>query len=319
LANNFTSGNAFISGAGGIGYTRANAVSRIGNVYSNYGNFLNLTSGNIFLSGAGGIGYTAANAVSRIGNVYSTYGNFTNFSTANAILTGGYINTMTNVVSTLGSFTNFESGNVLITGGYISSIANATVSGNVTAGNLIGYGSNTSIVAGAYTSTFDTAGMVTVPNLTVTGTASIPNITVSGNVNITGGEWQEYTPVWTSADGNAALGNGFVEGRYKKIGKVVHVYIYVGFGSSTTFGSGEYKVSLPVAGRSVGQAMLSLVMHDVGTRLYNSLAHNIYSTYGTNVSSVTLFWDTGVVTHSAPFTWTDGDYFVITGTYEAGS
>jgi len=151
-------------------------------------------------------------------------------------------------------------------------------------------------------------------NLTVGG-----NITVTGNVNITGGEWREYTPVWTSADGNAAIGNGFVEGRYKQIGKVVHVYVAINFGSSTTFGSGEYKVSLPVPGRSVGMAILNLVMHDVGTRLYNSLAHNIYSTYNQSYDAVTLFWDTGVVTHNSPFTWTDGDYFVISGTYEAAS
>ena len=100
LANNFSTSNAFISGAGGIGYTQANAVSRIGNVYSNYGNFSNLTSGNIFLYGAGGIGYTAANGVSRIGNVYSTYGNFTNFSTGNAVLTGGSLTGVTGAFTT---------------------------------------------------------------------------------------------------------------------------------------------------------------------------------------------------------------------------
>ena len=181
LANNFSTANAFITGAGGIGYTRANAVSRIGNVYSNYGNFLNLTSGNIFLTGAGGIGYTAANAVSRIGNVYSTYGNFTNFSTANAVLTGGSLTGVTGAFSTL-QVDNLSSGNVLISGGYISSLANATVSGNVTVGNLIGTSSNTTISAGAFTSTFNTLGNVLLPNVSVTGNVVSGGIISSGKV-----------------------------------------------------------------------------------------------------------------------------------------
>jgi hypothetical protein len=72
--------------------------------------------------------------------------------------------------------TNFSTGNAVINGGYISSMANATVTGNVTAGNLIGFSSNTSIVAGAYTTNFLTNGMVTVGgNVSTTG-----NVTASG-------------------------------------------------------------------------------------------------------------------------------------------
>jgi hypothetical protein len=132
------------------------------------------------------------------------------------------------------------------------------------------------------------------------------------------GEWTNFTPTWTASTSNPAIGDGLIEGRYKQVGKTVHVWMSVSMGSTTTFGTGEYKVNLPVPARMISSVVLDLVMRDDGTRHYNSLAHNDYTTGPSlNNTSVTLFWDTGVVTESAPFTWADGDYFIISGTYEA--
>lgn len=132
------------------------------------------------------------------------------------------------------------------------------------------------------------------------------------------GEWTGFTPTWTAATSNPTVGDGLIEGRYKMVGKTVHVWMMMTMGSTTTFGTGEYKISLPVAARSIASVVLNLVMYDNGTRHYNSLAHNDYTTGGSlNNTSVTLFWDTGVVTESAPFTWADGDWFIISGTYES--
>jgi hypothetical protein len=132
------------------------------------------------------------------------------------------------------------------------------------------------------------------------------------------GEWTNFTPTWTASTSNPAIGDGLIEGRYKQVGKTVHVWMSVSMGSTTTFGTGEYKMSLPVAARMIASVVLDLVMYDNGTRHYNSLAHNDYTTgISLNNTSVTLFWDTGVVTESAPFTWANGDYFIISGTYEA--
>ena len=115
----------------------------------------------------------------------------TNLGTGNAVISGGYISALTNasiITSTVVTqnitngnattlvATNFSTGNAVINGGYISSMANATVTGNVTAGNLIGFSSNTSIVAGAYTTNFLTNGMATVGgNVSTTG-----NVTANG-------------------------------------------------------------------------------------------------------------------------------------------
>ncbi len=172
-AANFNSANAVISGGYISALTNASIISST--VVTG-----NITNGNVTTLRATNFG--TANAVisggyiSTLTNAYITLSRVTNFSTGNAVLTGGYINSFTNVYATTGSFTNLDTSNILVTGGYISSLANATVSGNVTAANLIGYGSNTSIVAGAYTTTFLTNGMATVGgNVTTTG-----NVTASG-------------------------------------------------------------------------------------------------------------------------------------------
>jgi len=132
------------------------------------------------------------------------------------------------------------------------------------------------------------------------------------------GLWTNFTPTWTAATTNPTIGNGLLEGTYKRVGNTVHVWMMMIAGSTTTFGSGEYKISLPVTARAISRAVLSLVMNNDGTRLYNSLAHNAYTTsLSLDSDNVTLFWDTGVVTHNSPFAWASGDWFIISGTYEA--
>ncbi len=132
------------------------------------------------------------------------------------------------------------------------------------------------------------------------------------------GEWTSFTPTWTGSTTNPAIGDGLIEGRYKLVGKTVHVWMMMTAGSTTTFGSGEYKISLPVTARAIAHVVLNLVMNDEGTRLYNSLAHNGDTTsLSLDSDNVTLFWDTGVVTNTSPFTWASGDWFIVSGTYEA--
>ena len=57
--------------------------------------------------------------------------------------------------------------------------------------------------------------------------------------------WQTYTPTWGSSGTAPAIVNGTLAGRYRVVGKLLQFYIYVGMGSSTTYGTGNYKFSLP--------------------------------------------------------------------------
>lgn len=75
------------------------------------------------------------------------------------------------------------------------------------------------------------------------------------------GAWANYVPVWSSSGTAPALGNGTISGRWVQIGKTVHVKVRLVAGSTTTFGTGGYSISLPVAAStnvdSVGAAYLN--------------------------------------------------------------
>ena len=132
----------------------------------------------------------------NVATLNSTSGNIVtlrtaNFNSANAVISGGYISALTNasiitatittVNSTAGNITtltatNLSTANAVVTGGYASGLANISVTGNATVGNLIGSTANTTIIAGAYSSTFDNVGNVILPNLYVSGNTTTMGI-----------------------------------------------------------------------------------------------------------------------------------------------
>jgi len=57
--------------------------------------------------------------------------------------------------------------------------------------------------------------------------------------------WETFTPTWTSSV-SPVLGNGTIAGRFLQIDKLVIVVGYLTPGSTTTFGSGLYRLGLPV-------------------------------------------------------------------------
>ncbi|MFJ8109996.1 hypothetical protein [Streptomyces sp. NPDC096132] len=66
----------------------------------------------------------------------------------------------------------------------------------------------------------------------------------------TPGAWTSYTPVWTAVTTNPVINNGTISGKYVKIGRLVVCKIMVVPGSTTTFGSGAYLLSLPFTAAS---------------------------------------------------------------------
>jgi len=59
--------------------------------------------------------------------------------------------------------------------------------------------------------------------------------------------WVAYTPTWIASTTNPAIGNGTITGAYRRIGKTIDARVKILAGSTTTWGSGHYKISLPVA------------------------------------------------------------------------
>lgn len=131
------------------------------------------------------------------------------------------------------------------------------------------------------------------------------------------GAWTAYTPVWTASTTNPALGNGTLTGAYVQIGKTVHYRIRLRAGTTTTYGTGVYRFSLPVtavatfagAGEIIGQA--SLLDNSASSRY----ARNAYTYDDTKVSLVDEAGNG--VSNTVPFTWASLDNVSIVGTYEA--
>ena len=72
------------------------------------------------------------------------------------------------------------------------------------------------------------------------------SVLTAAELNGIGEAWTSYTPVWTGSTTNPAIGNGTISGKYCQVNKLVVARINVVFGSTTTYGSGNYSFSYPV-------------------------------------------------------------------------
>lgn len=122
--------------------------------------------------------------------------------------------------------------------------------------------------------------------------------------------WTSYTPTWTSTGTQPVLGNGTIVGQYVRLGKFVVYRGRLDMGTTTTFGTGIWNFSLPVAfntsGGQVGVAYLS----DATGITYPAVA----AFFGSN-----LFLNAvgGNVIPTVPFTWAQSDNLLWTAVYES--
>jgi hypothetical protein len=54
-----------------------------------------------------------------------------------------------------------------------------------------------------------------------------------------------YTPAWTASTADPAIGNGSITGYYSRQGSDITVQIDLRFGTTTTFGTGNWRISVP--------------------------------------------------------------------------
>lgn len=128
--------------------------------------------------------------------------------------------------------------------------------------------------------------------------------------------WSTYTPAWTASGTAPSLGNGTISGRYAQVRKLVFCTGILTMGSTTTFGTGVWSVSLPVTaatannGIYVGQAFL----------FDNSVTANRRSGCQAIVTATTasaFAGGGGQIAPAAPFTWAVSDKWAWTLFYEA--
>jgi len=154
------------------------------------------------------------------------------------------------------------------------------------------------------------------------------SLIVSASTNLTGSvtinnsridtAWTAYTPQWTAASSNPAIGNGTIEGYYKVVGKTCFVRGNIAMGSTTTFGSGEWYVSMPFTASHADGILMTATLLDNGTAWYNAILNGARA--GFNHKTAIQYQNTGGTTDSlaptTPFTWTTSDRFIWNGSYE---
>lgn len=126
------------------------------------------------------------------------------------------------------------------------------------------------------------------------------------------GAFTSWTP---TLGGTWAVGNGILDARYCRIGRQVAFRISFLFGTTST-ASGILSFTLPVTARIGGGWLVNCELYDASVGLYIGSARFDTTTtvtpIGLNASNQPVFLQT-----TTPFTWTNPDSLVLSGTYEA--
>lgn len=133
-------------------------------------------------------------------------------------------------------------------------------------------------------------------------------------------EWVAYTPAWSSSGTQPVLGNGSIFAWWRRLGDSVEIRLNVTMGSTTTYGTGNWKFSFP-SGLALDTAKLFNATNIGGGLFYDASAltskaalvryagatdgFNLFSSEGTQ----------GTVTNTSPFTWATSDEISISGVF----
>ena len=129
--------------------------------------------------------------------------------------------------------------------------------------------------------------------------------------------WPTYTPVWSSSGTQPVVNNGTLTGSYKRIGQTVLVRISLTLGSTSTVGSGVYRISLPVAPKM--GSLLTAVFKDssAGSARYGGPVEIIAETTTGDNMRINTTGGTTVWASTTPVVPANGDQLLISGPYEA--
>jgi len=202
------------------------------------------------------------------------------------------------------------------------SIKNGTGNPDISTNLFEGIGSS-----GVLTSSITARGVITGTSISTNGTISGGAVTgttmLASTFNLAGSQiesaWESYSVSWTSSGTNPVIGNGTIEGWYKVIGKTCFVRGNIVMGSTTTFGTGEWYVSMPVTAVNADAILMTVTLLDNGSAWYNATMAGARAGFNTKapMQYVNILNGTANdVNATQPFTWTTSDRFVWNGSYE---
>lgn len=128
--------------------------------------------------------------------------------------------------------------------------------------------------------------------------------------------WSSYTPTWTASGTAPSIGNGTLEGAYQQIGKTVFWRMRFQAGSTSTYGTGNYHFSLPVSAAAGVVVLGNGYGYDSSTNAINTA----FTAYLISGKVMGIYTGTGGAYYwgqTVPWTWANGDQWLIAGSYEA--
>lgn len=151
------------------------------------------------------------------------------------------------------------------------------------------------------------------------GIEAYPPVNSSASTYLTTGAyaWNTYTPTWTATGGTPSVGNGSIEGRYIKIGNLLHFRFLLLWGSTTSAGGSTtlWTFSLPP-----GCTVTSAVENQMLATAWDTSAGNVALGYAYPPTGTTLIpifnGTTGRAAYNIPWTWANGDCLQIQGIAE---
>lgn len=134
-----------------------------------------------------------------------------------------------------------------------------------------------------------------------------------------GAAWTPYSPNWSASVTTPVIGNGTLSGRYQQIGKTVHFAAQITMGSTTTYGAGQWTLSLPVP------ALTATTLRPViQGRIFDSSPASAWSAQSWIGGAGDLMTleaqgasNVQALTPTFPITFATGDLVTYQGTYEA--
>lgn len=128
-----------------------------------------------------------------------------------------------------------------------------------------------------------------------------------------------FTPILSANGGTPpALGNATAYGRYQVSGRTITIYIYIVFGSTSTYGSGGavWAMGVPIAPALAGQQGTLICMDMTGAFTNIIGSWTIDPTASSCWLSTHSTTGAGYIYTTTPFTWASGDKIMLFATYQ---
>lgn len=125
---------------------------------------------------------------------------------------------------------------------------------------------------------------------------------------------QTYTPTWTTGGTAPALGNGALSGTWSRDGDMISFAVEFTAGTTTTFGTAEFRFALPVTPVSAFNQIVPVMFYDGSANTY--YAGTAIISGGTSYLTLRGQAIAGAITNASPFTWGSTDQLRIQGSYQ---